>query len=174
MPHVSVFVRVIENSAGLILKVLNMGADGVIVPHVRSKAEAEAVVRAALYAPEGFRGQMTGLRRDGFGLIDVREYLARINREIMVFLVIEDMEALEQLDEIARTRGVDVLIVGKADLAQSMGIPGQVTHRDVLAVVQRIRSAAQSAGIAFCGDEFVCTRVCRDALPLGWLSGLRS
>jgi 2-keto-3-deoxy-L-rhamnonate aldolase RhmA len=174
MADVSVFVRVIENNAGLILKVLNMGADGVIVPHVRSKAEAEAVVRAALYAPEGFRGQMTGLRRDGFGLIDVREYLARINREIMVFLVIEDMEALEQLDEIARTRGVDVLIVGKADLAQSMGIPGQVTHPDVLAVVQRIRSAAKSAGIAFFSDEFVDAGIDQDLLLQGWMSGRRS
>jgi 2-keto-3-deoxy-L-rhamnonate aldolase RhmA len=174
MADVSVFVRVIENNAGLILKVLNMGADGVIVPHVRSKAEAEAVVRAALYAPEGFRGQMTGLRRDGYGMIDVQEYLARINREIMVFLVIEDVEALEQLDEIARTRGVDVLIVGKADLAQSMGIPGQVTHPDVLAVVQRIRSAAKSAGIAFFGDEFVDAGIDQDLLLQGWMSGRRS
>jgi len=171
MADVSVFVRVIENNAGLILKVLNMGADGVIVPHVRSQAEAEAVVRAALYAPEGFRGQMTGLRRDGFGLMDVQEYLASINHEIIVFLVIEDVEALDQLDEIARTPGVDVLIVGKADLAQSMGIPGQVTHPEVLAGVQRIRSAAKAAGISFFGDEYIDCGIDQDLLLHGWMSG---
>jgi 2-keto-3-deoxy-L-rhamnonate aldolase RhmA len=174
MADVSVFVRVIENNAGLILKVLNMGADGVIVPHVRSKAEAEAVVRAALYAPDGFRGQMTGLRRDGFGMIDTQEYLASINREIMVFLVIEDVEALDQLDEIVRTPGVDVLIVGKADLAQSMGIPGQVTHPDVLAGVQRIRSAAKAAGISFFGDEFVDCGIDQDLLLHGWMNARQS
>jgi 2-keto-3-deoxy-L-rhamnonate aldolase RhmA len=171
MADVSVFVRVVENNAGLILKVLNMGADGVIVPHVRSQAEAAAVVRAARYAPEGFRGQMTGLRRDGFGMIDAQEYLASINREIMVFLVIEDVEALVQLDEIVHTQGVDVLIVGKADLAQSMGLPGQVTHPKVQAGVDRIRSAAKAAGVAFFGDELIDAGIDQDLLLHGWMKG---
>jgi 4-hydroxy-2-oxoheptanedioate aldolase len=168
---VAVFVRVVENSAGPILKVLNLGADGIIVPHVRSKEDAAAAVRAARYAPHGFRGQMTGRRRDGFGLIDAQEYLAAINNEIMVFLTIEDVEALDQLDEIARTPGVDVLVVGREDLAQSLGIPGQPGHERVAAGVEQIRAAARSAGIAFFGDQFVDAGIDIHLLLQGWTKG---
>ncbi|HZQ07299.1 MAG TPA: aldolase/citrate lyase family protein, partial [Anaerolineae bacterium] len=77
----ALIVRVVANDPGLILKVLNAGADGIIVPHVKTQADAETAVRAARYAPEGFRGQMYAMRRDGYGTIDNREYVAQINRE---------------------------------------------------------------------------------------------
>src|SRR5262249_1292993 len=102
---------------------------------------------------------------------DAQEYLANINREIMVFLVLEDVEALDHLDEIVGTAGADVIIVGKADLAQSMGVPGQVAHPDVLAGVHRIRSAAKPAGLAFFGDEFIAAGIDQDLLLRGWSRG---
>jgi 2-keto-3-deoxy-L-rhamnonate aldolase RhmA len=165
----AVFVRVVANDPGMILKVLNAGGDGIIVPHIRNKQDAEAAVRAAHYAPEGFRGQMHGLRRDGYGTIDYAEYVASINREIMVMLTIEDVEALENLDEIAATKGVDVLVIGRADLAQAMGMPGQMGHPDILAAEQKIRAAAKAHGLAFYGEEIIDAGIDQDLLLHGWI-----
>ena len=81
---IAVFVRVVENNAGLILKTLNAGADGIIVSHVCTRQDAEAAVRAAHYAPSGFRVQMYALRRDGYGTVDFQDYVNAINNEIMV------------------------------------------------------------------------------------------
>ncbi len=165
---ISVFVRVVANNPGLINQVLNAGADGIIVPHVCTRQDAEAAVRAARYAPDGFRGQMYALRRDGYGTIDFTDYLAAINREIMVFLTIEDVQGLDNLEEIASTPGIDVLLIGRADLAQSLGMPGQVMHPAVTAAEQKIRSAALAHGLAFYGEQIIDAGIDQDLLLHGW------
>lgn len=170
---IAVFVRVVENNAGSILKVLNAGADGIIVSHVCTRQDAEAAVRAAHYAPSGFRGQMYSLRRDGYGTINFQEYVATINREIMVFLTIEDVEGIRHLSEIASTPGVDVLVIGRADLAQSMGIPGQVSHPDIVAAEQAIRAAATAHGLAFYGEEIIDAGIDQDMMLNGWRNSRR-
>lgn len=169
---IALFVRVVANQPGLILKVLNAGADGIIVPHVRSKEDAEAAVRAARHAPEGMRGAMYALRRDGYGTIDHREYLAAINREIMVLLTIEDQEALVDLDAIAATPGVDGLVIGRADLAQSLGIPGEFGHADIVAAEEKIRAAAKAHGLVFYGEELVDAGIDQDLLLHGWMKAI--
>lgn len=170
---ISLIVRVVENNPGLILKVLNAGGDGVIVSHIRTRADAEATVRAARYAPHGFRGQMHSMRREGYGTIDNKEYLAALNREIMVFLTIEDVEGIENLDEIASVPGVDVLLIGRADLAQSMGMPGEVNHPDVIAAEEKIHAAAKAHGLAFYGDEVIDAGIDQDMLLHGWMKARR-
>jgi 4-hydroxy-2-oxoheptanedioate aldolase len=170
---IAVFVRVVENTAPLILKVLNSGADGIIVSHICTRRDAEAAVRAAHYAPSGFRGQMYSLRRDGYGTINFEEYVAAINQEIMVFLTIEDVEGLQNLNEIASTPGVDALVIGRADLAQSMGIPGQVAHPDIAAAEQAIRNAAKANGLAFYGEEIIDAGIDQDMLLNGWRNARR-
>ncbi len=165
----AVIVRVVANQPGMILKVLNSGGDGVIVPHICTKQDAEQVVRAAKYAPEGMRGAMNALRRDGYGTIDHAEYLRTINDEIMVFLTIEDVEGMNNLEEISSVKGVDGLVIGRADLAQSMGIPGQPAHPDIKAAEQKIAAAAKAHGLEFYGDRIVDAGIDQDLLLNGWI-----
>jgi 2-keto-3-deoxy-L-rhamnonate aldolase RhmA len=151
----AVFVKVLENHPALIMKALDLGADGVMIPHVCTRAEAEAAVRAARNHPEGFRGQMTELRVDGYGTIQAEEYTARSNEQVMVMLVIEDVAGVRNLPEILATPGVDAIVVGMADLAQAMGFTGQAEHPEVLATRDRIRAATEKAGLIFYGDRMV-------------------
>jgi len=166
---IALLVRVVANQPGLILKVLNAGADGIIVPHIRSRQDAEAAVRAARHAPEGMRGAMYALRRDGYGTLDHRAYLADINREIMVLLTIEDTEALADLDAIAATPGVDGLVIGRADLAQSLGVPGQFDDPRIAAAEEKISAAAKAHGLVFYGKELIDAGIDQDLLLHGWM-----
>jgi 2-keto-3-deoxy-L-rhamnonate aldolase RhmA len=165
----AVIVRVVANHPGLILKVLNAGGDGIIVPHICTKEDAERAVRAAKHAPEGMRGAMYALRRDGYGTINHSEYLAAINDEIMVFLTIEDIEAMNNLDEIASVKGIDGLVIGRADLAQSMGIIGQMAHPDIKAAEQKIVAACKANALEFYGDRIIDAGIDQDLLLNGWI-----
>ncbi|GAA2775579.1 HpcH/HpaI aldolase family protein [Saccharopolyspora taberi] len=133
------FVRVPEGDPGAILRALDAGAMGVVVPHVRSRADVDAALAAARYAPEGMRS-LNGGRVPGFGRIELREYLAMANAEIMVIPMIEDAEGVEALPDILAGGGVDLVVEGAADLSQSYGVAWQTRHplvRDALHKVQR-------------------------------------
>jgi len=99
---------------------------GVQVPHVNTATDARRVVESAKYHPQGTRGLAAATRpaRYGYGL-SMAEYTAQANRETLVCVQIEEVEALRNLDEILRVDGVDVFFVGPSDLSQSMGYPGR-------------------------------------------------
>lgn len=111
-------VRVPWNEQGIIGKMLDAGAEGIIVPMVNSAAEAEAVVRAVRYAPLGARSHgptLAGPRHPG--------YAATANERLAAIPMIETVEALAHLDEILAVPGVDAVYVGPADLSLSLGLP---------------------------------------------------
>ncbi len=141
-------VRVQANDASTITRALDRGAGGVQVPHVNTRAEAEAAVRHAKFAPIGHRGFAGG--RSAFGE-KMSEYTRRANQETMVVVMLEEVEALENLDEILKVEHVDVFFVAPGDLAQSMGVPGQMDHPKVQAAiddaVRRIRAAGRAPGV---------------------------
>lgn len=141
-------VRVQANDAPTITRALDRGAGGVQVPHVNTRAEAEAAVRRAKFAPIGHRGFAGG--RSAFGE-KMSEYTRRANEETMVVVMLEEVEALENLDEILKVEHVDVFFVAPGDLAQSMGVPGQMDHPKVQAAiddaVRRIRAAGRAPGV---------------------------
>src|SRR6185436_15290403 len=111
--------------AGFILRILDLGAMGVIIPHVDTRAEAQAVVDAAKYAPEGKRGMFDVSRQTGYGLrMSGRDYVRRANEEVMVVIMIESVEGLANLAEILTVDGIDVVQIGSSDLSQSMGYRG--------------------------------------------------
>ncbi len=112
-------VRVPWNEQGIIGRVLDAGALGVIVPMVNSRAEAEAAVRSCRYAPEGSRsfGPTRVSQRDG------ADYFARANRVVKCIPMVETIAALDNLDDIVSTPGVDAVYVGPADLSVSLGLP---------------------------------------------------
>lgn len=148
LANVTPIVRVQANDASTITRALDRGAGGVQVPHVNTRAEAEAAVRAAKYAPIGHRGFAGG--RSAFGE-KMSEYTRRANEETLVVVMLEEVEALGNLDDILKVEHIDVFFVAPGDLAQSMGFPGQMDHPKVQAAVDdavaRIRSAGRAPGV---------------------------
>jgi len=138
-------VRVRSNDAGLIGQALDAGADGVIVPMVNSRADAERAVAACRYAPAGVRSfgpLRVALTRGG----DIRAADARI----LCLVMIESQAGLDQADEIASVPGVDGIYIGQADLAVSLGLEPELRIQPGRheAAIARILRACDRAGIA--------------------------
>ena len=139
-------VRVPSNDDVWIKKVLDTGADGVLIPHVNSPEEAHQIIRSCKYPPEGMRS--AGLSRaQGYGL-RFREYVENANDKVAVILQIEDVEGVRNIDAIVKIPGVDAVFVGPYDLSGSMGKIGKVTDDDVLQEIDKVRSACLKAGVA--------------------------
>ncbi|MFG2136430.1 HpcH/HpaI aldolase/citrate lyase family protein [Streptomyces sp. NPDC048650] len=143
------FVRVPEGDPGAVLRALDAGAMGIVVPHVRTRADVDAAVRAARYAPEGMRS-LNGGRGPGFGRIELTEYIRRANAEIMLVPLIEDAEGVAAIDEILAPGGVDLVLPGPGDLSQSYGVPWQVRHPRVQEAVRTLRASCARHSVPFC------------------------
>ncbi|MEM7218588.1 MAG: aldolase/citrate lyase family protein [Pseudomonadota bacterium] len=122
------FVRVTDNAPAEIMKVLDLGAMGVIVPLVNDRAEAERAVAACRYPPDG--GRSFGPIRAA--LYGGRGYAAESNQQIACIAMIETRAGIDNIEEIAATPGLDALYVGPADLALSLGLPPQGDTDDPL------------------------------------------
>jgi 2-keto-3-deoxy-L-rhamnonate aldolase RhmA len=140
-------VRVDHSDAATITRALDRGAGGIQVPHVNTAAEAEDIVRHARFAPLGHRG-WAGWR--GAWGMDPQEYARNANEQTLVAVMLEEVEALDNLDDILRVDQVDVFFVAPGDLAQSMGLPGQAGHPSVQTAIddtlRRIRAAGRISG----------------------------
>ena len=141
----SSIVRVNQHEAGVLYRTLDVGAQGLAVPHVNTAEEARAIVDAAKFGPIGHRGSATS--RQGIGVTD---YFAKANDETMIVALIEDIVAVDNLDSILKVDHIDVFFVAPGDLAQSMGHTGGYTHPDVVSAVEesirRIDAAGRVAG----------------------------
>jgi len=151
-------VRVESDERQRIHRVLDAGAEGVMVPHIDNPKQARKVVDGIRYPPGGSRGVAKMVRATGFGK-NFADYYAGSNDNILGVVQIETPEALNHLDEIASIDGVDVLFIGPADLTMSMGIFGQFDHPlftdAVTATVTAAKKAGKAAGILiFNPDEY--------------------
>jgi len=141
-----VIIRVPKNEDHVILRFLDIGASGLIIPHVSTVEDAERAVRAIKYGPEG-RRSFAGVRAGGYGTREsATAYIQRANHETVVVGLFEDIHALPNVDAILAVPGLDALIVGPNDLAFSMGIPAQPWHPEVQAVVDQVIAACRKAG----------------------------
>ena len=118
----SPLVRVSANSADLICFALDIGARGIVVPMVNTKEEAEAMVRACKYSPEGDRSN-AGVRGEWGETKDYRDYLDTVNRDLLIVPMIETQQAIDNIDEILSVPGIDVLLVGPSDLSIELNVP---------------------------------------------------
>lgn len=138
-------VRVNQNNSGIIYRTFDVGAQGIVVPHVNTAEEAKAVVDAAKFHPLGNRGMYVS--RQGYGVDD---YFQRANDETLVIVLIEDIIAVNNLAEILTVDNVDVFFVAPSDLAQTMGHLGGTDNPEVAATVdgalQQIVAAGRNAG----------------------------
>src|SRR5947199_4097527 len=119
-------VRVMDNDYATIYRTLDRGAQAIVVPHVNTRAEAQAVVEAGKFAPLGKRGMFTS--RQGFG---VGDYLKTANDQSLLIVLLEDIVAVQNLDEILKVDHIDVFFVAPSDLATSLGHIGDTGHPEV-------------------------------------------
>jgi 4-hydroxy-2-oxoheptanedioate aldolase len=137
-------VRIGSRQPDEILRALDTGADGIIVPHVNTRAEAEAIVRAAHYSPIGRRGLATTTRAARHAFSDLKEYLRCAEENTLIAVQVEDPEAIEHVEEIASVPYIDCVFIGPADLSLGLGYPGESDHPVVIEAFNRICSAVTS------------------------------
>ena len=134
-------VRVSKNEEVIIKRVLDMGADGIIVPMIKNKQEALEAISYIKYPPIGKRG--VGLyRAQGYGT-KFNEYKEWLEKEVVVIAQIEHIEAVRNIEEIILTDGVDGTIVGPYDLSGSMGYPGAFERDDVKEAIKSVELACK-------------------------------
>ena len=140
-PNTSAVVRPAINDPVIIKRLLDFGAQTLLIPYVQSPDEARAAVAAMSYPPHGIRGVAGVTRATRFGRVE--NYAATAQDELCLLVQVETAEALAQLDDIATVKGVDGVFIGPADLSTSMGYAGQTGHP---AVVEAIEGAIRRLG----------------------------
>lgn len=135
---VTPIVRVTTNLQPTILRFMDTGAHGLIVPWVNTAAQADAAVRSVKYHPRGMRG-VAGVRASDYAQAGtLTDYVQKANAETMIVLQVETAEAIDALPEMLKIPDIDVIFIGPNDLSHSLGLPGQVTHPTVQAAMNRI------------------------------------
>ena len=140
-------VRVPSTDVPMLKRVLDTGAEGIILPQVRNAADVRQAVSACRYPPLGTRGW--GPRRPSdYGRRSSAQTIAEANEQLFVAAQIESVEAVKDLDAIVAIKGLDSLAIGPNDLSASLGVIGQVTHPKVLAAIDQIVAKAHGAGLS--------------------------
>lgn len=138
-------VRIPSNDVGWVKRVLDSGAEGIILPRAYTARDAADFVSACRYPPLGTRG--FGPRRPmQYGRLEPQEYLRRANRDLFVAVQVETVELLAELDEVLKLEGLDSLVLGPQDLSGSMGRLGETTHPDMIAAMKSVASRSRAAG----------------------------
>ncbi|MEC9216252.1 MAG: aldolase/citrate lyase family protein [Pseudomonadota bacterium] len=142
----TVMVRPSGQHADEIKRLMDMGAEALMVPMIQSAGEAEAMVAAALYPPAGVRGYAApGVRASGYGM--VADYAARANDELFFVAQIETRQASDNVAAIAGVAGVDMLFLGVGDLSATSGFLDALDAPEVLPEIRRFEAAAAAAGV---------------------------
>lgn len=146
-------IRPQKNDPELIGQYMDRGVMGIQAPHVSSAEEAREIINAVKYQPIGSRSLAVGTRSANYGFgITLTEYAEQANQDLLVCVQIEDKDAVDNLDAIAKVEGIDVLFIGPSDLSQSLGHPGNAGHPAVQKVMDdafsKIIESGKVAGTA--------------------------
>ncbi|ARO87030.1 2,4-dihydroxyhept-2-ene-1,7-dioic acid aldolase [Nitrosospira lacus] len=137
-------VRLTSNHPDQIKRVMDAGAAGVMVPMVKTAADAEAAVQAVYYPPRGRRG--VGLARaQGYGA-RFQQYRQWLEDNAVIVVMIEHIDAVNAIDSILSVPGIDAYIIGPYDLSGSMGRPGELDYPDVESAIEQVREAGHRLG----------------------------
>lgn len=165
-PASSAVVRVPWNDTVLIKRVLDAGAQSLLIPFVQDVAEARAAVAATRYPPAGVRGVAGTTRATRFGR--VAGYAQRAHEELCVLVQLETVEALQHIEAIAALDGIDGIFIGPADLHASMGLVGEIANPTVTPLIEeaiaRIRAAGKAPGILMGQEDFARRCIARGSL----------
>ncbi|CAH8284221.1 4-hydroxy-2-oxoheptanedioate aldolase [Mariniflexile fucanivorans] len=139
-------VRVPEINENMISKALDIGAAYVQVPQIETASDAKRVVKAAKFFPEGSRGVCRYVRAADYASMPKENYFGDANKNTGVIIHIEGNIAFNNIDEILKVEGVDVIFIGPYDMSQSCGVPGQVNHPIVISQMKEIVEKASRLG----------------------------
>ncbi|WP_191567276.1 HpcH/HpaI aldolase family protein [Metabacillus idriensis] len=145
--NITSVVRTPQNDNATILRAVEAGADAVMIPHLMTPEQAEKIVDMAKYAPIGQRGIDGSTRVAKYGNIPMVEHMKQQNEHVLVIGMIEDAEAVENIEELAKVKGLDLLFIGAADLSVSYELPHQVTHPNVRNAIKTVFEKAKIAGM---------------------------
>ena len=185
---INAYVRVGGNEEVIIKRVLDSGANGVIIPLIKNEIDAKKAVNNSLYPPIGTRGVNSLSRAQGYGF-NFDDYLKKVNKKTEVILQIEHIDAINSLEKIILTPGVTGTIIGPYDLSASMGIPGDLKNKKLKKAISKYESLCKkykknmgyhvvipdhkliqkkiNSGynfIAFSWDSYFLGQMCRDQL----------
>ena len=145
---VTPIARVTTNQPHIILRFMDTGVHGVHVPWVNTPEGVEQAVQSVKYGPRGVRG-LAGSRASEWGMTEpIAAYTERANRETLVIIHIETIEAVDAVDDYLAIDGVDVLFIGPTDLSHSLGHPGNFAHPDVAGAMDRVAAAVAPSDTA--------------------------
>lgn len=173
-------IRISDNRRESVLKAAECGPDIIDLPMVESVATAEEFVQYARFRPQGARGYFSVPRALDYGLVDsLPEAQQKLNKDLCLMIQIETEQAIRRMEELCHIPGIDIFI-GPADLAASMGVPGQTTHPKVVQAIEScVRCAkrhdklvavgvplpdlkfwaSQGVDVLFCGNDVACLRI---------------
>jgi 2-dehydro-3-deoxyglucarate aldolase/4-hydroxy-2-oxoheptanedioate aldolase len=165
-------VRVPDTTASTVQKILDAGAMGILVPHVDTVEQADAVGRACRFPPHGVRGAGGTSRAGAWGLRPNAEYLATGNNDVLCIPQLESVEAIKAAPEILALDTVDAVFVGAADLSMSMGsTPSSPEVLDLIAsAIEAAHAAGKRCGLAFGGVPERAAQAVRDGCDFVLLS----
>ncbi len=139
-------VRVPRGSYSDYIKPLELDASGIMVPHLMSAADARDVVWKTRFHPVGRRAVDGGNTDGAYCMIDFKEYIKRANEQRFVVVQIEDPEPLEELDEIAKVEGINMIFFGPGDFSHGTGKPGEFDSREISDTRRRIATVCKEHG----------------------------
>ena len=138
-------VRIPENKEVWVKKALDIGCDGIVVPQIKSAAEARATIEWCLYPPLGKRSIGVS-RAHGYGM-SFQDYVQTANQELTIVLQAEHVDCVKNIGSIVEVPGIDAILIGPFDLSASLGVLGQITHPKVQEAIQEIKRHCERAGV---------------------------
>ena len=146
--NITSVIRVSNNEESLILRALDIGAQGIEIPQINSESDAIRAVKSVKYSPQGERGICRYVRAANYSSMDKFKYFKYANEETMIIAHIEGVDGINNLDEILSVPGIDVIFIGPYDLSQSLGIPGEVNNPLVTEKMKEVVSKCKQNKVA--------------------------
>jgi 4-hydroxy-2-oxoheptanedioate aldolase len=146
MNNMDSLVRVAKGSYSDLIRPLELGATGIMVPHCRDEIEAQQIARDTRFYPIGLRPIDGGNSDGNYTLTPLCEYMRSADENTFVIVQIEDLETYDRIDDIAKVDGIDVLFVGPADLSQALGVPGQTDHPRIKEFISEVAACCARHG----------------------------
>jgi 2-keto-3-deoxy-L-rhamnonate aldolase RhmA len=144
--QIAAIVRVPERQFWLATRMLDGGAEGIVMPHISTAEEAREVVRELRYPPIGQRSIGSMQPHVAFADVPVGELTVQLERKILIAVMLESAEAVANAEEIAAVDGIDVLMIGANDLCLDLGVPGDVMNPQVVAAFTTVAEACAKFG----------------------------
>lgn len=127
---------------------LDLGIGGLQIPHIKTADDAKKAIEFSKFHPTGSRGLCRFVRAAEFSNINKEQYIAETNQKNIIILQIEGKEGVDNIEEIAKVPGIDILFIGPYDLSQSLGVTGQIWHKEVINRIEHVLDVCNKKKLA--------------------------